>query len=205
MGTIGAIFGDLERTPLGLANGEANLQTPFNSTPVQTIVRVRNLSATIPRRVVKTYVSDRRGGEKLAKSNNLSMTEIHEMAKSQDMNEYKTVTKPIKTALTHDNRTFVIPPATSKDEEPPWVIVPEGMWDLYLGNYQRMHGTPQERSDEASRLAGRFQGRENPVLRRNAATGEPMSGYIEFTREDVMPEQHAIDSNELRVGEIVEV
>lgn len=202
-----AMLQQLAQTPLGRADGEANLTVPFNQGPTTVIVRVRNHSRTANRRILHKPVSQTQGGDDLevqAKYPGMSAESIQKAAQQRDMSVYKMGVKAVKASLPFDGKMYVIPPAKTADEEPPAVIVPEGMWDLYMGNWERMNGTPQDRTEELARLAARFSGRENPAMVFDSA-GNVVRGYLEFIREEVRPSSYAADANSLGAQDFEEV
>jgi hypothetical protein len=197
----------LTQTPLGRADGEANLQVPFNAKPTSVIISVKNHSATVERKVLKAAVSYMGGTEQKAVRDHwegMTSEAIQKEAARRDMNVYDHKVKPVKAMLPFDGKNYIIPPGKTKEDEPPKVTVPEGMWDLYMGNWERMNGSAQERNEELQRLATRFSGRENPAMQFDAQ-GNVKSGYLEFIREEVRPEAYALDREALASSDIEEV
>lgn len=198
------IYQDLQNTPLGQGTGqlESQLSAPFNARSSGVRVYVINHSAEVERRAVKVGVSQYRGArEALKEDQNLrkdfTVQSLQDEAKKgQDMNIYHDVCKPVVYKITFDNRSFIIPPAecTVDDKgnyhavgEPQAHLVPEGVWDLFLGNYDRMHSTEKDvASDEANRLATAWFRRRNPVLRITVdgvtKTKDNPFGFLEFRR-----------------------
>jgi hypothetical protein len=202
------VLQNLMQTPLGRADGEANLQVPFNQGPTTVVVRVRNHSRTATRKLLKAAVSYAGNSayepEVLEKYKGQSPESIQKTAMTRDMNVYATGTKAVKARLPFDGKDYIIPPAKSESEEPQAVIVPEGMWDLYMGNWNRMNGTQQEKTEELNRLASRFAGRENPAMKFDR-NGNVQSGYLEFIREEVRPSSMSLDADSLSASDIDEV
>ena len=121
------------------------------------------------------------------------------------MNEYEKAIKPCKAKLTWNNQDWVIPPAKDPKQDPQWFYVPEGVWDLYLGNYDRMNSSnATEKMQEMMKLSQRFAGRENPAVQKDE-DGNVISGYVEFAREEISPQSRAVDSDQLVASEIEEV
>jgi hypothetical protein len=199
---------DLQNNPLGSVQGEANLQSPFNAVQQAPRVYVVNHSATVKRRWVKVAVSGRRGArEALAADPSLRkdftpQSIYDEVRGGQDMNVYVEGIKPVVLKMEFNGRSFFISPAECEYEydkdknivkvvrvikEAQLQLVPEGLWDLYLGNYARMRSTKQdERSHEHERIAVAWTQRYNPALIIND-DGEKQTrnnpfGYVEFIR-----------------------
>jgi hypothetical protein len=203
-----AVMQSLSTEPLGTVGAEAALQSPFNQKPTSVIVKVKNWSAQIPRKVLKTPISFKRGAERLTEKQKGGMTtEAIQIASfTQDMSIYEDSIKPVKAVLTWNGQAYMIPPSASKEEEPVAVTVPDGVWDLYLGNYDRMRDPdPNVRVQEATLLALRRGGRTSPVIERDPHTGEISSGFLEFIREEVRPQAVAVDKAALSAGDIEEV
>ena len=190
------LLADLKDNPLGTAVNEANLQTPFNATGVRPKVYVVNHSGVRTRRVVKVGVSEYRGAdEALRESKDLrargwNVDTLTREARRRDMNLYEDVIKPIVWAIPFDGRTYYIPPA--KFDEDGNVIeglelVPDGVWDFYLGNYDKMHSPDhREREDAAKRVALYWSHRKNPVLIEDdngqVTQRDNPFGFLEFRR-----------------------
>lgn len=183
----------LSNMPLGRLQGEADLVSPFNTPARRPKVFVVNHSRTKTRRIKTVAVSPFHGAEEaIVRSKeykqlyNVSL--IYEMAKTRDMSLYEDIIKPTWLKITMDGRDSYIAPAPEEDpDNPPIVEVDEGCWDLYLGNYQRMHGTPQEVSAETQRLANLWRAKKNPVWRINdcgdLTERQNEFGFVEFIRE----------------------
>jgi hypothetical protein len=48
-------------------------------------------------------------------------------------------------------------------------------------------------------------GRQSPVIEKDPVTGEIISGFLEFIREEVRPQAVAVDKAALSAGDIEEV
>ena len=144
-----AVIYDLNQNPLGALQGEANLQTPFNSVAKRPNVYIVNHSRTRERKVCTVPVSYLSGAdEALRKSKDYqkeygNVANIYEAAKRRDMSIYEMKIVPCVLKIQFDSQTFYIPPATEEDpNNAPAEMVPDGVWDLYLGNFERMHPNP---------------------------------------------------------------
>ena len=203
------VLQSLQQAPLGHDPLETGLNNPFNSRPTSVIVRVRNWSASVPRKVLKTAISFKRGAERLSEKERggMSIEALQIASFTDDFSRYETKVKPVKAIIKWDGKDYVIPPADpATPDNPPAVTVPEGAWDLYLGNYDRMHDTdPNIRVRELEVLSLRRGGRTNAVLERDPVTGEVTSGFLEFIREEVRPQSVAVDAAAMSAGEIEEV
>lgn len=171
------------------------------------VLKVKNYSARYPRKIVKTAVSWWRGADNIPEKerNGATVEAIQREALNVDKTKYEKKIKPTTALLMHDGKNYAVPPAASADEEPPAVIVPEGLYDLYCGNYARMNSADiNERVDEANRLAMRRAGKDSPVIQYDAE-GNHVSGFLEFIREEVRPQAAKLDAAKLRSGDIEEV
>jgi hypothetical protein len=194
--------------PLGSLPGERRLAAPYNAKPVDCVVRVRNLSATKKRTVVEEAISIRRGGDRaIAKGpysgKEYSGTSVEQLrfrvAQGDDMNWYKEVVKPVDFVVRHGGRQFVIPYARDGEPEPQWVTVDPGAWDLYMGNWERMHSAdPREKQNEGMRRQGRG-------LAKFVAEADNPFGFLEFDRREIKTEDAVIDKQALTLGNMIEV
>lgn len=204
-----AVLQSLQTAPLGQANGEAGLQSPFNAKPTGVIVKIKNWSATVPRKVLKTAISFKRGAERLSakERGDMSIEALQVAAFVDDVSRYSMEVKPVKAVIKWDGKDYVIPPAPPDDRDnPPAISVPEGAWDLYCGNWDRMHDPDiNVRVNEVTALSMRRGGRQSPVIEKDPVTGEIISGFLEFIREEVRPQSMAVDMAALSAGEIEEV
>jgi hypothetical protein len=212
------ILASLQNSPLGLGPNEANLQTPFNTPREGRIVtvRVRNHSAQFKRRVLKIAVSYKRGGDEAVltdkyRKSGMSMETIQRLSLDRDMNVYTDVVVPVTAVIRFNSKIYRIPPADDPASIPPEVVVPEGVYDLYLGNYDRMHSADhRDRNDEAQRLFYRWGSGGSRAVLYLKDDGTPDQdrnpfGFLEFIREVSQPLAQAIDAEQLAAGQIVEV
>ena len=187
-GAISTIFRSLSSTPLGQGDGEQKLLRPYNDGPRTVTTYARNWSALKKRRVVREAISWRRGGEKsVAKggplSNGTSIQQLREEARNgMDMNWYAEEVKETDARLLFDGRAWVIP-ARGQDGEPaPKTQIPEGLMDLYCGNYERMNSDdPLVRSEEIAKLRARVR----EIFCLGPDDDEHPNGFIEFIREEI--------------------
>lgn len=198
--------------PLGSLPTERHLAAPYNAAPQAAIVEVRNLSASVERLVVKEAISIRRGGDAALKRGPYSGKEYvgtsvdqlrWRVAQGENMNwEIKQV-KPTDWILRHNSQEWVIWYNNPKDPngggEPPWIAVNEGAWDLYMGNWERMHSEDvREKQREAQRLQGR--GYFKYVLH-----DDNPYGFLEFRRRPIEAQQIDVDKSIIAGRSIMEV
>jgi hypothetical protein len=199
---------DYTKAPLGSLPGEQGLQAPYNGSVQNVVVRVRNLSATVKRKVAKEYVSWRRGGEvtladkKYAEQHFGNTSSVDQLrmraANNEDMNLYDYRVEPQAFVLRFDNKRYEIPPFDQDGNPAPWITVPSGVWDLYMGNWERMHSkSGRERANEMTMLNGRNLNR--------FVIGESNSGYLEFSREEIKVTEVLVDQERVRTGSLIEV
>lgn len=189
-------FLDMQQTPIGTGPGdERYMGMPINYRIPEARYYVINHSRTRQWRRVVAAVSYRRGAEEaMLKNKKLRETYSPDLMYKQvengrDMNQYEEKLYPAAIKLrvpgAPDHRggslpsyDRIIPPADGPDSKPLAVEVPEGTWDLYLGNYERMQGIVRDKSgnvvetgnqrvisDEAARLGTYWSRRHNPVFR----------------------------------------
>ena len=222
------VIASLNGNPLGSLQGEANLQTPFNATSKHPNVFVINHSRTKTRKVCVVPVSEFSGGEdalQYSKEHKLTLHQHHSIdtlyaaAKKRDMSIYEDVVRPVVVKMTIDGRDYFISPAPENDpDNPPMEQVDEGVWDLYLGNYDRMHPETKpardqatarkEMGEETARLALAWSGRKNPVWRvvvdgKVEERNNPF-GYIEFVRQVPTEAPRSIDKSFVTAMDIAE-
>ena len=219
--TKAEVMMDLKTTPLGLGPGEGILQVPFNAAATTPRVYVINHSATRMRRYVKIGVSERRGiqeallaDRQLQKVHNVE-TLRQNVREGYDMNVYDQKIEPVIFVVRHDGHEYLIPPAASTDEAPEPQLIPEGAWDQYLGNYERMNavnkaGQPDmtARTEEQSRVSLRWMRSNNPVCT-VTVNGESQErdnpfGCLEFVRVVEKQAPQKLDMPFLSALELVE-
>lgn len=198
------MLNQLNSTPLGFATGESNFQNGGQA-PENYILRIKNYSDRIPRKVITKAVSLKHNVNEAAKKEGTSTEDIRtRIGLGEDFNTYKTEISPIIAKIVFDGNVYLIPLAASPEDEPPAVNVPPGIYDLYLGNPQRMSGDSNDVSKERERLMTRFAGRENPAIVRDE-NGKIVSGYLDFILEEVSSRPIAMDRDSLTASDIREV
>jgi hypothetical protein len=228
---------DINQTPVGQGKGE-NFNVPSNYQIPPARIYVINHSRTKKWKRVVYAVSTQRGAEEaliydkeLAKVYNVD-TLYKRVEQGKDMNRYKEEVKPVVFLLTVGAPVaglkpvkplrIPIPPARDENTRPPKVEVPEGAWDLYLGNYARMKGyarfsdmliegkqpDPMVMGEEKSRHALNWRSRHNPVFRiTDDGDSEDQNnpyGFLEFVRETVQPVQETMDKEYLAALDMIE-
>lgn len=115
-------------------------------------------------------------------------------------------------AVERDPQTKLLPPPRLCDHEgrayAPWIDrLPSGIYDLYMGNYARMHSSdPTEMSAEVNRVKTR---RTDYCLRytdndRRREERNPWA-FVDWHYEIHRPEPAAIDQERVYAGELVEI
>ena len=222
------VVSGLESFPLGRADGDPNLNIPQNSPGRPPDVWIINHSRTKMRRVCVAYVSDSGEGamealkrSKQYRDDKLSIELIREEAKrGRDMSVYEDMIKPVVWHTKFDGRDFYVEPAPADSPDNPVPqLVPEGIWDINLGNFDRMNAMTENRgqqvpdtrmrSEEAARLALRFQRGKPNVIWRIVANGKSEErsnpfGYLEFVRQVPKEAPQVIDSSFVTALEIGE-
>jgi hypothetical protein len=210
---------DVLNTPIGHKTGEAGLQVPFNLTADMVIVKFRNLSAIRDRIFYTDRISWFQGGElwvQQQKENGVSITMadlelLRSRARHSDVSPRAKGTKPQDIFLTFNGLQYIVPHTGlgivggvdlgKLGEQAPWIQVPEGAYDLYVGNYQRLHSrNDKERSDELARVRER---RRDIILRGKNDKNE--FAFVEASYEIMTPQAVAIDQDRVYSGDLVEV
>lgn len=221
----------LNSNPLGTVQGEAALQTPFNTPRRRPNVYVVNHSRVKERRVCVVPVSSISGAEDALRYKGPKGKEYREAygnaelltqaAKRKDMSIYEDAVEPVMFVINFDGRKYVIAPATAEDpNNPPVEAVPDGVWDLYCGNYERMNATKdrgdgvivpdtKERSEELQRLTLRWSRKHSPVWRQvvngTPSTSDNPFGFIEFIYEIPKEAPTRVDGAFVTASELAEV
>jgi hypothetical protein len=211
--SMSAVLQDLVSTPLGSAPGDPTPELAYNRAPSEDLIRyfVRNWSGNKNRRYIKEYVSLFGGGEQTAKEKKekgepFSIEELRaKISRGQDASIVADGTKAIPAILTGNSQKFLVEPTKNPKEDPPWVPITGTVYDLYYGNFERLHGgDPREAAREMESLALRR--RVDPVMRVDKH-GRPTNpfGFLEFKREVMEPKTMAVDAEEVFAGEYIEV
>jgi hypothetical protein len=205
---------DIRQNPLGSAAGDPSFGTPFGSKLPAARIFLRNHSARQKRRFVKVPVSFRRGAAE-ALAADAELRKIYNIAtleaaieRGVDKNVYGEKIERILFAPKFDGQQYFIPPAKG-EEEPPLVQVPEGMWDLLMGNWDRMNSPDiRIKTEEMTRFANSQVWKHSPILfvtmdGRRTAKDNPF-GFIEIERRTEKMEPIAPDAEFLTGLEMVE-
>lgn len=196
-----AVWIDTKNHPVGTMNGDPNMGVASNYRIPPARIYVVNHTRTRPWSKLAVSASFRRGAEdvliynrELAKIYNVdTLTKRIEQGKSH--NQYKKGIHVGVFDMTLGKRHIAITPARDAESKPAVIEVPEGLWDIYLGNYERMRSEdPKVVSDERSRLAVRWRARHNPVF---CYTDDEVTkdlgneyGFLEFIR---VPQRAMVD------------
>lgn len=220
-GPAAQMFQQISATPYGKGQSDAAFSRPFNNTDETVIVRVRNLSALRPRRVYTDHIGMWRGGEKYAyeqqqkgRQVNLDLLYAQAMRGGRDVNPTEDVISPIDAILTFDGKPYMVVAKDEKGKPAPWCDVPEGVLDLYFGNWKRLQD-PRERAHELERVRARrrdFCVRTlNVAIDDLAKSGEEAAdrdnpfAFLVFDRKVVEPISVAVDMERVYAGKAMEV
>jgi hypothetical protein len=208
------IMDSIAMQPLGSLNDEAHLRSPHNRGTENVLVRVRNLSAVKSRRY---FHEDRpswlRGGEQLEKEIKKRYPTFDLSTARRDAfvgggvtleNIVKEGIKPVDAVVTFDNEKYKIPYKDEQGNNAPWIDVPEGVYDLYFGNFARLNSSdPRERSNEMEAVKNRRGNLDkNVVIRPGEAN--PWA-FLEFERRVIKPETFAIDVEQVYADRLMEI
>jgi hypothetical protein len=206
---------ELKNNPLGLGQGDPSFMSTFGAKLPKARIFLRNWSGRQKRTYVKTAVSFRRGASKLLQED-AELRKIHNIAtlneaikEGIDMNKYAEKIQAVIFAPMFNGRRYPIPPAKAGEEEPPLIQVPEGMWDILMGNYERMNSVDiRIRSEEETRFANSQHGKHSPILFITEDGKRRMKenpfGFIEIERRTEHMEPVAPDTEFLTALEMVE-
>lgn len=216
---------NVNSAPYGHAPEDQGHRRPYNASDETVIVNVRNLSALRPRKMEVDHISFFRGGEQWAAEQaekgrvvNLDML-YSQMAKFGDnaRGVQPTIVKlaPIDALLAWDNQVWIVPALDDHGKPAPWCKVPEGVLDLYYGNWKRLHEmSPKERSTELEAVRSR---RRDFIVRRpqnedfmkahetEVADKDNPFAFIVFDRQVVKPTAVAVDMERVYAGHAMEV
>lgn len=233
-------FVDLQSNPLGTQAGES-FGMPTNYVPPPARVYVINRSKVRKWKRLVIAVSPQRGAEEALNADKQLRevynvdTLIRAVEQGKNMNRYKTEIHPVPVRIrvpggpngqmgSFPGRDIVIP-VSQDDENPIAVEVPEGTWDLYLGNYDRMRGfqnharvddngnplrpDPKVQQDAQVMLSKFWQNRHNPVFGyKDDGEFHDLNnpyGMLEFVRVTSRVVNEPIDKELLSAMDIVEV
>jgi hypothetical protein len=205
----GEVLDSLMAAPLGAVEGDINPNIARNAKGITAVYFARNLSATLKRRVVEKGVSLARGyDDKAVKKYHGDMDgeEVRKQAIHRDMNVYEVKVVPVRKVLKFNNALIEIPVDGTE------VSIPEGLWDLHLGNYERIRSEDiLVRSAEYERLSNRWCSPMTPNPVYEAGQERPTDsedrpyGYIEFRRQEIHVQQATQDLTRVYAAEGVEV
>lgn len=226
----------LNQNPLGSMANE-NFSVPSNYRVPPARIYVINHSRTRKWKRITIPVSIRQGADQALMADrefrqlygNEDMV-YKAVRDGRDMNRYKEEVKPVVWKLALPGGKFVpIPPA--HEDTPDKLImveVPDGTWDIYLGNYERMRGfpgigprllddgtpNPKEKFDqplqgrEQTALSLRWRTRHNPVF---AFSDDGVKtdqknpyGVLEFVRITQRATEEVVDKDYLSALDLFE-
>jgi len=179
-----------------------------------------NHSRTHPWRYCVVPVSYRSGAEDLLeyrqKKKDRSKTEIYSVdmvyrqAEKRDMSEYETGIRVVTAQVQIGGQVYYIPPAEADDVEPEPQMVKEGAWDLYCGNYERMHSDdPTEVAKEKEHLSLLWLRKKNPVFLASVDGAETdlknPYGFLEIRRVTRKTAPQVLDKSFITAAQLVEV
>lgn len=218
---------NVNSAPYGQAPEDQGQRRPFNLSDETVVVNVRNLSALRPRRIIVDYISMFRGGERWAaeqaeKGRQVNLDMLYsQMAKFGDSPATRSVqptivkVEPIDAFLTWDGKPYLVPAVDEHGKPAPWCKIPEGVMDLYYGNWKRLHEmSPKERSNELEAVRAR---RRDFIVRRpmneefmkahdsEASDKDNDYAFLVFDRQVVKPASVAIDMERVYAGRALEV
>lgn len=205
------IAASLASAPLGAGQAEGGLQAPFNASKQVVLVKVRNVSAVQERLCVIERISFARGGEQYESDRRreskgrevIDLNALRAKAFFDDVSPKEMRKQPVDVALTFDSGMYVIPAyAEGHDGEAahaaPWVEVPDGVYDLYVGNFHRLRD-PRERAKELERVRSK---RADFVIRPGSKNP---AAFLEFERTVIEPKAMAVDMERVFAGDLQEV
>ncbi len=234
------VIANLNQHPLGSGANE-NFSVPSNYRIPPARIYVVNHSRTRKWKRVKVAVSYRRGADNALMADN-KFRELYgnedmvykAVRDGRDMNRYVEELKAVVWRLALPGGRFMPIPPSHEDtpEKPILVEVPDGTWDIYLGNYERMQGYPgiYPRNQDGSRsekdkfdatvqsrerqaLAMRWQTRHRPVFS-YTDDGETTPiildgvanpyGILEFIRVTQKPTTEVVDKDYLSALDLFE-
>ena len=239
-----SVYVSLDQHPLGTQSGE-NFSVPSNYRIPPARIYVVNHSRTRKWKRTIEAVSTYRGAEevlikdkKLQSLYNADMM-YKQVEKGRDMNLYAEEVKPVvwkldipgRDPVTGEPACIYVPPAhPDTPDRLIMVEVPEGTWDLYLGNYERMQGysgmkprakegeefdprshdkfDQRVKMQEQQAINLRWSRRHNPVFRitddgQVEERNNPF-GVLEFIRESQRAVKQPLDREYLTALDLVE-
>lgn len=240
-GTQLNVMVSLNQHPLGSQTGE-NFQVPSNYRIPPARIYVINHSRTRKWKRTIVPVSSIRGAEEALMYDDSSQKGqrlrdvynadalVKQVEKGRDMSIYKNELKAVvwKLAVPGGQFAFIPPSHPDSPDKKIMVEVPEGTWDLYLGNYDRMRGypgigpkllsdgtpNPKEKFSasiqqaEQTALAIRSRSRHNPVFcytdDEQTTNNSNEYGILEFVRITQRATAEVIDKEYLSAMDLFE-
>lgn len=193
----------VKEMPLG-AQGERNPNVAANAVPPKALYHARNVSSTVKRRVVKHFVNDSMDSypQEVLDHYGIDRIELKKRCQTRDMNIYEEKAVPIRRGLVFNNRVTVVEPGP-EGKPGEWKPIDEGIVDLYLGNWERMHSSdPKVRETEGLRIARKLDGK--PVCFWEGQD-RPPSAYIEIRREEITVAPVAADNANIFADQAIEI
>jgi hypothetical protein len=209
-----AIWNDVQGNPVGTGPGE-NFTVPLNYVIPPARIYVVNHSLTHKWKRVVEAVSYYRGAEDILMKNK-AMREMYniesfykKVASGRDMNVYANEAHPVNYAITIGGQKIIVQPARHSDTPPPRYEVPDGAWDIYLGNYERMRSEDNQiKSTEKTKFANSWCRRNNPVWKFSDDGVETdyqnPYGFLEFIRVSMKAVEVPLDKEYLSAIDFVE-
>lgn len=204
----------IAQVPLGFGENEGQLNSPYNRGKENVLVRVRNLSATRSRLMFdRDRPSWLRGGEQLEQkikkryptfSLDVARRDAFVGAGASMDKITEEGVFPVDVTLKFDDQLYRIPAKDEDGKDAPWVDVPEGVMDLYYGNWKRMNSDdPKERSEEIESIKRRRGNNDKNVVIRPGENNK--WAFLEFERKLIKHETFAVDAARLYADRLVEI
>ena len=204
---------ELAQMPLGHQDGDPNPQQPFTTGKTPARIFLRNHSAKMKRKYVEVGVSFRRGAAEALQAD-AELRKVYNIATLEaarergiDKNVYREKIQPVIFAPMFDGKRYPVPPAKPGEDEPPLIQVPEGIWDLLCGNYERMRSSDARvQADEQTRFANSQVWKHSPVryitIDGKRTEKENPFGFIEIERrtekfEPIIPDMEFLTGLDL--------
>jgi len=209
-----AVMQSLSNVPLGFMDGESNINVPLNRGENTVLVRVRNRSAELERNVYHDdHISGFRGGElyeeERSKSKSGGVFSLEKARRDafmlgKEMTPFTKQIKPTNIVLKFDNKSYLVPSHGPNGELAPWTPVPEGLYDLYVGNYSRMNSKdPRVKNDEIQLIqTRRGKGDRDFVIRPGVHNAW---AFLEFDYKVVEPTSIAVDALSVYADSLMEI
>ena len=203
---------DVLAKPLGTVVGDPRPGYAQNARMPTAIFFARNLSNKVERKVLKgkAVSAAQQVPEKVKAKFGMDGEAIKDAINMgrADFNEYEYKISPVHKKLMADSQTYLIPASEKEGEAGPWVPIPESLYELWLGSWERRHalnkdGTPdtQVRREESTRLANSIS--SSVVF--EEGTDRPELAYIEMKREEIITAPIAADREMVYAGVKIEV